>query len=456
MKQDPSLDAPSQAATIQRLVGSAAAAFLFALVLRLVAVLALGHYLNPTLWENGVIAGYLIDGCGFCMDFSRPGELSSWQTPAYPFLLAVAWRLFGRGAAAHLVISLIQACALASMVFPVRWIARRWCGERAGTAAMWLTTVMPLYIWYATRLHQAGFVMAAHPWLIGLWLHLRDRPGAARGLLAGAASGLAGLLQPILLLLSAAIGAALLAGAVAGRQRRAIVAVGIAALAAMAVLTPWTVRNWQVHGRLVPIRDSFGKEFWMGNNPHATGTGYAEGGAIEITYAYPPKALALKGRVPEIAAHGRDVRRGVGVRSGGSDGVSRAHGEEDRLVLDDDAGAAGAEQPGWRGAHVPVAAPRLLAWVLVLAALALVLGPRIPREYALLLALYVITYSVVYGITHVGQARYRGEMEFVVLPLVAAGLVTCAARIRRVGSSVPRPSQRPTGRAAGRPSGSCR
>ena len=73
----------------------------------------------------------------------------------------------------------------------------------------------------------------------------------------------------------------------------------------------------------------------------------------------------------------------------------------------------------------------------VCASLALVLGPRIPREYVLILALYVITYSVLYGITHVGQARYRGEMEFIVLPLVAAGLVAGTARLgaRRRGTS---------------------
>ncbi|MBE3123798.1 MAG: hypothetical protein IMZ65_03260 [Planctomycetes bacterium] len=63
---------------------STAAAFVAALVLRIVAILALGHYQHPTLWENGVIARYLLDGCGFCMDFSRAGELSSWQAPAYP------------------------------------------------------------------------------------------------------------------------------------------------------------------------------------------------------------------------------------------------------------------------------------------------------------------------------------------------------------------------------------
>jgi len=435
---------PAPTTTIHRLVDSATAAFAAALVVRVVAVVALGHYRQPTLWENGVIARYLLTGCGFCMDFSRAAEPSSWQTPAYPLILAGAWRLFGEGAVAHLAISLIQACALASMVFPVRWLARRWCGEPAGTVAMWLTTVMPLYVWYATRLHQAGFVMAAHPWLIWAWLRLRDRPAVARGLGVGAASGLAGLLQPILLFLSGAIGATLLAGAMVGRRRREAYALAITALAAVIVLTPWTVRNWQVHGRFVPIRDSFGKEFWMGNNPHATGTGYAEGGAIEITYAYPPKAFALKGRVPEIQLMDAMFAEAL-----------------EYVQADPMAFVARTAQKGWwfwtmTPAHLVRSTQggealtfrwlHLAYWLafLLFAAVALVRGPRIPREYALILLLYILTFSVLYGLTHVGQARYRGEMEFVVLPLVALGLTAGAVLVMRgkTGRLTPSPARK--------------
>lgn len=428
----------ARAPLLGRFLTSAAAAFAAALLVRLAAVLALGHYRNPTLWENGIIARYLLDGCGFCLDFSRPGELSSWQTPAYPLFLAAAWRLFGQSATAHLIISIIQACALASMVFPVRWLARRWCGDRAGTVAMWLTTVMPLYVWYATRLHQAGFVMAAHPWLISCWLRLSDRGGSARGLLTGAASGLAGLFQPILLLLSGAIGAAALVAALVGRRRREVVALLMAAVAAVAVLAPWTVRNYRVHGRFVPIRDSFGKEFWMGNNPHATGTGYVEGGAVEITYAHPPKALALKGHVPEIELMDAMFAEGLEyVRADLPAFATRTLRKiwwfwtmtPARLVRS----SQGGEALTFRWLHLGY-------WLgfLVFSVLALARGPRVRREYVMVLMLYLLTYSVLYGITHVGQARYRGEMEFVLLPLVVTGLV---AAFRSSGTSALRASR---------------
>ena len=43
---------------------------------------------------------------------------------------------------------------------------------------------------------------------------------------------------------------------------------GVAAL----VITPWTVRNWLVHGRPMFIKSSFGYAFWQGNNPISWGT----------------------------------------------------------------------------------------------------------------------------------------------------------------------------------------
>jgi hypothetical protein len=38
------------------------------------------------------------------------------------------------------------------------------------------------------------------------------------------------------------------------------------------MLVPWTIRNYVQLGRLVPIRDNFGLELWLGNRPGMQGT----------------------------------------------------------------------------------------------------------------------------------------------------------------------------------------
>jgi hypothetical protein len=44
------------------------------------------------------------------------------------------------------------------------------------------------------------------------------------------------------------------------------------------------------------------------------------------------------------------------------------------------------------------------------------------KEYLAVVALFAIFYSGIYGMTHVGQARFRGEIEFVFLFGTAAGV----------------------------------
>ena len=106
--------------------------------------------------------------------------------------------------------------------------------------------------------------------------------------------------QPILLGIYGIFGAALLARSALKKDGKAALNLMAGAISMLLCLTPWTIRNYKVHGRIILLKSGMPKELWMGNNPNATGTGYVEGGAGEITNVYPPKAYALAGKVPEI------------------------------------------------------------------------------------------------------------------------------------------------------------
>lgn len=129
---------------------------------------------------------------------------------------------------------------------------------------------------------------------------LKERPSSARATAAGLGTGLAGLFQPLILILFGLLALGIAAGAVCRREARRTAFVILAGLLVLLAIVPWTVRNYEAHHRLVLIKDSFGKEFWMGNNPHATGTAFVEGGGEEVTNAFPPKAFVLRGKVSEI------------------------------------------------------------------------------------------------------------------------------------------------------------
>jgi hypothetical protein len=60
--------------------------------------------------------------------------------------------------------------------------------------------------------------------------------------------------------------------------------------------------------------------------------------------------------------------------------------------------------------------------VIGLAVLGVVTSRHPLGEYLAMIALYAVVYSAIYGITHVGQARFRGEIEFIFLFATAGGL----------------------------------
>jgi 4-amino-4-deoxy-L-arabinose transferase-like glycosyltransferase len=409
---------------IQKWVADLRWIFLVSLLLHVAIVFAVGHYQNARLWENGGIADHLWEGRGFAGGFSKGAEEpTSWQAPGYPYLLLASWKVWGhRSPAAHLAISLLQALAIASMVVPLHHLTRRWFGPQAALWAAWITVLMPLYGWYPTRLHHTAFVFAFHPWLVWGWLEARDRKSLPGLLAAGAGTGLAGLFQPVVLAVMGPLTAALVLRHLGARQWKGAAWVIAGGMVTLAVLTPWTLRNHEVHGKWMLVKNSFGKEFWMGNNPHATGTGYTANGVEEITNAFPPRAFELRGRVSEMAlmeALQQEAWEHV-----------RAHpGDTLRLTLKKIAwfwtlpdkrfvrATGDAEALVFRWVHFGY----WMVFVLLTAWTLLKVRP-IPCEYVSLALFYGVLFSLIYGLTHVGQARFRGEMEFIFIPAIAAAL----------------------------------
>lgn len=407
--------------------------FVFSFLLHTAVVLVIGHYRAPIMWENGMIAGHMFAGQGFSGTFSQTVEPTSWQAPGYPYVLLALWNVFGKdNVTGNLVLSLIQALAIASTIFPMGRLTERWFGPSAGSWARVITCLMPLFLWYPTRLHHTAFVMALHPWMLWGWIAVRDRSTVTNTVLTGVGTGVAGLFQPVLLGVYGLLSFFLAVGALRRGERRELAGVLSAGVLTLLALTPWTIRNYQVHHRLLLVKSSAGKEFWVGNNPMTTGTAYAPGGEGEVTNVHPPKAMQLSGKVPEMElmeSIGREAMDYVRAEPGAF--VQRTIKKVFWLwtVVPEEytRSSLGGEARKFR----TVQTAYWLAFV-ALAIAARVLGGKWSREYFWILALYVVMTSLAYGLTHVGQARFRGEVEFILVPAVAAGCALLAQRIFRL------------------------
>ena len=63
------------------------------------------------------------------------------------------------------------------------------------------------------------------------------------------------------------------------KLRQSLRYLSLSAIVAIAILAPWTIRNYIVFDRFVPISTNGGFNFWRGNNDVTTGSPWTETGS---------------------------------------------------------------------------------------------------------------------------------------------------------------------------------
>jgi 4-amino-4-deoxy-L-arabinose transferase-like glycosyltransferase len=231
-----------------------------------------GEPMNRDEVEYLSLARSLVAGRGYVYDeHVQRGPVEPFgRAPGYPVFLALTGG--GRAASVDAVpasVKVAQSAAGAAGVVLIALAAFRMAGRRPAIAAAAIAAVFPPLVWLA------GFAYSESVfWPIGLALALLvsrmlDAPRASSGrwaLAAGLATGGAVMFRaatsPFVGILSLWL--------VWTRQGRSLAAFW---LGLVIVLTPWTIRNYVHHGRLVVIASDGGVTFWTGNNPLATGEG---------------------------------------------------------------------------------------------------------------------------------------------------------------------------------------
>jgi 4-amino-4-deoxy-L-arabinose transferase-like glycosyltransferase len=215
------------------------------------------------------LARSLAAGRGFVYDDpAQSGVVDPFgRAPGYPLFLALAGGGRDVRTTVPASVKLVQSFAGAFGVVMAGLVAWRLAGASAARAASILAALYPPLVW------TAGYALTeALAWPMGLaavWCFDRAvnadrpwRPGLAAGVLIAALS----LVRPSTLFFPALAAVWLVL-----RRRYALVlalSFGVAV-----VILPWTVRNYEHHGRLVLVATEGGITFWTGNHPLARGDG---------------------------------------------------------------------------------------------------------------------------------------------------------------------------------------
>jgi 4-amino-4-deoxy-L-arabinose transferase-like glycosyltransferase len=258
--------------------------------------------MSDQLWYFERAVG-MLNGEGYAVQ----GQPTAFWPVGYPAFLAGLFAVFGPNVEAAKITNL--ALSGVAMVFVYR-IARRAAGsETAARAALLLAALYPTQIFYTELLYSELLFTALL--LAGIDL-LLDAPETRRRWMmvvaAGVCFGLASLVKTQALLLPGLlVGGALVLRRIGFRQ--AVLTGLIAYATCLAVIAPWTVRNWAVLGQPVLISTNGGFNLYMGNNPWNRWGNYMWPAPPEFTEATEnlnilkaiPDELALNAKLNRLA-----------------------------------------------------------------------------------------------------------------------------------------------------------
>ena len=220
-------------------------------------------------WAFGLIARSIASGHGFGSPFAQTGA-SALLPPVYSYLLAGIFKIFGIETKASVLAALsLNSVFSALTCVPVFVLARRAFGDRVATWAGWGWAFSPYGIYYgADWAWSTCLITLELAWLFLFAWRLENSSRTRDWILFGLFGGLAALTEPVTLSVVPLLGLWTLY-----RRFRTNVPwkmpMMAAALAALAVMSPWLVRNYELFHRFIPVRSGLGLELYIGNNGYS-------------------------------------------------------------------------------------------------------------------------------------------------------------------------------------------
>jgi 4-amino-4-deoxy-L-arabinose transferase-like glycosyltransferase len=372
---------------------------------------------NDTLFYQSA-AFSLAEGRGFATLFGEP--TAHWP-PGFPFIVSIAYRVFGIHTSLGLAVNVVLSTATVGLLYLV---AERMMGRREARVAGVAMALLPGAIFFTGLWLSETTYMFILVAFLALVVFLPDRRWTA--VLLGVAVGLAALTKGEGLVL-----AVIPIAAWWGAGSRRTWAVRSAVLIACAALTiaPWTIRNASVMDAFVPVATNASTTLWSGHNDQANGG---------PTYA-PPSLLA---RIPEkLSSQQHEVAEARLLRREAVKWATHHPLQELLLIpkklvaLNSNTSilfrtwpnAGDEEQLGTSSQIFFGVLADALSYFLLFVTLAslVVIGPRrLLRLHPVMrgVAAYLAICLVNYGFVYYGQFRYRIPMEPLMI-LIAAPLV---------------------------------
>jgi 4-amino-4-deoxy-L-arabinose transferase-like glycosyltransferase len=221
-------------------------------------------------WAFGRIARSIVAGHGFGSPFADTG-LSALLPPVYSYLLAGIFKVFGPDTRASVIAALsLNSLFSALTCVPVYLLSKEGFSARVAKWAGWGWAFSPYGVYYgADWAWSTCLVTLELAWLFLIAWRLEKSSRTRDWLLFGAACGIAALTEPVTLAVLPLLGLWTFYRLYRTSRpwKRPMVA---AAIAGIAVLSPWITRNYLLFHKFIPVRSGYGLELYIGNSGDST------------------------------------------------------------------------------------------------------------------------------------------------------------------------------------------
>lgn len=241
-------------------------------------------------------AVHLYEGAGFVYDADSSRPLSSWPV-GYPLFLSILFRLTGPSVWVAKVANVVLSTITVALAYD---LARRLFNVQVAALSALLLALMPGLVVYVSLVSTDLLFMTLFLGCYVVSLNMDRSPRPARAALAvGIVNGALSLVRGPGLFM-APVWAWLQWLSTRGRigLTRAVLMTGVGTLL---VLMPWAVRNYIHFERVILVSTNTGVNFWIGNNPNATGAYVFPKDPSNPLFIYFSDALLTEDRAYEFA-----------------------------------------------------------------------------------------------------------------------------------------------------------